>query len=89
MTTINITRNEIEAAFKELRSKAEQLEIAPANISFATSDLEIAKKMEEVEEAYYQAISQYKTILLQCEQSIFAKIEEFIKTEEDISRNMK
>lgn len=86
---ISIIPDEIQKVFKDLRNKVEQLETIPANISFTTSQLDVVTQVEEIEETYYKAIAEYKTILLQCEQSIYSKIEEFIQREEELSRNMK
>lgn len=86
---ISIIPDEIQKVFKDLRNKVEQLETIPANISFTTSQLDVVTQIEEIEETYYKAIAEYKTILLQCEQSIYSKIEEFIQREEELSRNMK
>ena len=86
---ISIIPDEIQKVFKDLRNKVEQLETIPANISFTTSQLDVVTQIEEIEETYYKAIAEYKTILLQCEQSIYSKIEELIQREEELSRNMK
>ncbi len=86
---ISIIPDEIQKVFKDLRNKVEQLETIPANISFTTSQLDVVTQIEEIEETYYKAIAEYKTILLQCEQSIYSKVEEFIQREEELSRNMK
>lgn len=86
---ISIIPDEIQKVFKDLRNKVEQLETIPANISFTNSQLDVVTQIEEIEETYYKAIAEYKTILLQCEQSIYSKIEEFIQREEELSRNMK
>ena len=89
MVEISIIPDEIQKVFKDLRNKVEQLETIPANISFTTSQLDVVTQIEEIEETYYKAIAEYKTILLQCEQSIYSKVEKFIQREEDLSRNMK
>ena len=89
MATIRIIHDEIQKVFKDLRNKVEQLETTPADISFTTSHLDVVTQIEEIEETYYKAIAEYKTILLQCEQSIYSKVEEFIQREEELSRNMK
>ena len=86
---ISIIPDEIQKVFKDLRNKVEQLETIPANISVTTSQLDVVTQIEEIEETYYKAIAEYKTILLQCEQSIYSKVEEFIQREEELSRNMK
>ena len=72
-----------------MRNKVEQLETTPADISFTNSHLDVVTQIEEIEETYYKAIAEYKTILLQCEQSLYSKVEEFIQREEELSRNMK
>ena len=89
MATIRIIHDEIQKVFKDLRNKVEQLETTPADISFTTSHLDVVTQIEEIEETYYKAIAEYKTILLQCEQNIYLKVEEFIQREEELSRNMK
>jgi len=89
LATIRIIHDEIQKVFKDLRNKVEQLETTPADISFTTSHLDVVTQIEEIEETYYKAIAEYKTILLQCEQSIYSKVEEFIQREEELSRNMK
>ena len=89
MAAIRIIHDEVQKVFKDLRNKVEQLETIPANISVTTSQLDVVTQIEEIEETYYKAIAEYKTILLQCEQSIYSKVEEFIQREEELSRNMK
>lgn len=88
MTTIKIIQEEIQKAFQDLRSKVEQLEEIPANVSFTTSKLDSAEKMVQIEEQYYDALGQYKAILLQCEKTLSTKIEEFIQREEEIAKDI-
>lgn len=89
MAAIRIIHDEVQKVFKDLRNKVEQLETTPADISFTNSHLDVVTQIEEIEETYYKAIAEYKTILLQCEQSLYSKVEEFIQREEELSRNMK
>ncbi|KNH25749.1 MAG: DUF5344 family protein [Priestia megaterium] len=89
MSEIKVVKSEVEAAFKGFKNEIQSLDTSAGKVEFTESKLNVTKKIEEIEQTYYELLTQYKEILTQLELNAWESVEKMIQTDEEIATKMK
>ncbi|PLT29795.1 DUF5344 family protein [Peribacillus deserti] len=85
---IKIKEQEVTSAFNELNTKLQALEVVKHDAGFSNTSMEFASAMEEIENSYYQVMTNYKRLLTEFQQDALKKIQEFIQVEEELGQEI-
>ncbi|MEC1158126.1 YwqI/YxiC family protein [Cytobacillus horneckiae] len=86
MSEIKVVKSEVEAVFKELKSKIDPLDSSNPQICFSESKLDLTEQISNIEQNYYQVIEQYKSLLIKVEQDAWTSIEALFTADLDLAR---
>ncbi|WP_026692728.1 DUF5344 family protein [Peribacillus kribbensis] len=88
MPEIKIKEQEVTAAFHELNSRLQALEVVKHDAALTHTSMEFASVMEQIEDSYYQHMTQYKRLLAKFQQDALKNIQEFIEKEKEVGETI-
>ncbi|MEK5521117.1 MULTISPECIES: YwqI/YxiC family protein [Heyndrickxia] len=88
MPEIKVIKSEVEPVFQNLKEKTNELDTTNPKVEFSESKLDFIKKMEEIEEQYYETIKSFKTFLIKTNNDAWSSIESYIKLDQNLARSI-